>query len=1126
MKKKLLLGSLLGLWLANGQAQTLLSEDFETASESGYSTQVAAGEGWTTVNSYSGSRVEFNWCNYYNENGTINGTHVAACDGSTYSSDPARGFGPREEVLLTPELDLNDTYQLSFMWEASALAYGDKSPYDLQVRVVENGDLDNAETIFSFLDPNLLKESGVLPGTYNLWTGWQPYKSTLDLSDWKGKKVKIAFVYKMLAETGNIVYLDDVEVKHWVPDTTPKPTLSDNRYNFGTMYVGEKFYSTVFTLTNNGLNGLKVTGIDLPNGVGCTLDAASVNLDKYESVKFQLSYTASLLSPAQGEVVIHTNGGDVAIAVQATKEVVPEGFTLESFEKYFPPAGWKNKGWSGTKTALEGDCSAYASASWENQVLTSPRLDLRNGGSVTFSYHNQFDSMDGDSYQSNDFMVDVSYDGGNTWKTIWTFDYTRETVTETLTLDLGRGTDNSYVRWVNTAVESDDEGAAESSSIYMDRVLLPHLYGEGGVPGAAYLIKPADRSENVYPRDIVLEWGPAQFATGYKLYVGSNDEMTNLVDGVPLGDKLTYTIPVADYATTYLWRVVPYNEAGETLSGNVSVWRFTTQPDASVADYPYVQDFPTKELPTGWLLTPAENTYNYKWYVNELFPYINGDIKSNAMSSSWLNAGDHNSVTTQAFKLPAGKTMNISFVWGDEHPRDLVVDPAGLVKKHNVEPNNGVSDCVFEIFVDGQWTALTHLSENSFDGEHKYWVEEKVDLAAYAGKTVQFRWTHYSFSGSDSGSSIAHIVLEEVAGDKAIFNKPSWNAEKVNYGKSVNSGDIFTLLNKGINVLKVKSATFATKHFTTSLAAGDEIAVDNGRAFSIQFNADDANGVVEDLLTVVFESGYQVTFPVRGEGLAEDVLYYAFEPNPLDYEWKNDFTMIDVDGKSNYKLNYYMTIVENDGQRYAFTSVENNNTNLLAAVSGNHTIAAAAPDDNSAAEDWLISKQIRPAAGATFDFFARNLGTINSVFIGDNDYHNVAVFVSESGNVSTVDFKIAMKDTQMPYLKENEWNHFTVDLSPWADKDIYVAVRHTTVSANWLAFFDDFTFTHVVPAGQSGIKQLTAIEDDTKVEVYNANGVLVRSGHGASVVESLQKGFYIVKTQQGGEARTFRLTRK
>ena len=119
-----------------------------------------------------------------------------------------------------------------------------------------------------------------------------------------------------------------------------------------------------------------------------------------------------------------------------------------------------------------------------------------------------------------------------------------------------------------------------------------------------------------------------------------------------------------------------------------------------------------------------------------------------------------------------------------------------------------------------------------------------------------------------------------------------------------------------------------------------------------------------------------------------------------------------------------------------------------------------------------------------------------------------------------------MKDTQMPYLKENEWNHFTVDLSPWADKDIYVAVRHTTVSANWLAFFDDFTFTHVVPAGQSGIKQLTAIEDDTKVEVYNANGVLVRSGHGASVVESLQKGFYIVKTQQGGEARTFRLTRK
>lgn len=1113
------MSALLVLCLTGVSGQTLLSEDFETSNENGYSERIAVGDGWTTVNSYSGSRMEYNWCNYYYEKGTINGTHVAACDGSTYSGDPGAGFGPREEVLLTPELDLDDTYQLSFMWEASPMAYSERSPYDLQVRIVENGDLDNAETIFSILDANLLKESGVLPGAYYLWTGWQPYKSTLDLSDWKGKKIKIAFVYKMLAETGNIVYLDDVEVKHWVPDTSPVPTLSDNRYNFGTMYVGEKVYSSVFTLTNSGLNGLKVTAIDLPTGVGCGLDAASVNLDKYESVQFQLSYTASLMSAAQGEVVIHTNGGDVKIAIQATKEVVPEGYSLECFEKYFPPAGWKNNGWGERSTAIEGDRSAYASASWANQTLMSPRLDLREGGNLIFTYYNQFDSEDGSTYQSNDFKVEVSYDGGDNWKTLWTFDYTRETVYETITIDLGRGTDNSYVRWVNTAVESDDEGAAEASSIYLDRVLLPHVYGEGGVPGAVWLITPADRAENVYPRDIKLEWGPAQFAKGYKLYVGSNEEMTNLVDGAVLGDKLTYTIPVADYATVYLWRVVAYNEAGETLPEDVKVWRFTTQPDASVADYPYTENFDSGDIPTGWLLTPAAS-YNRNWSVNTIKHW--GDT-GGSLFSSWLNAGEQNSVTTQEFKLPTGRRMQISFVWGDEHPADLLMDATGLVKKNNVAGGNGVSDCVFEIFADDEWHQLSYISENSFDGEHKYWIEETIDLGAYAGKTVQFRWTHHSYSTADSGSSLDNIVLEEVTADKAIFNKPSWNAEKVNFGKSVNSGDQFTLLNKGQRNLKIKQATFATKHFTTTLSAGDEIAVEDGRRFSLQFNALDCRGVVEDVLTIEFESGYQVTFPVRGEGLVEDVIYYAFEPNPLDYEWKNDFTMIDVDGKATYKLNYYQTVVENDGGRYAFTSVENNNISMLAAISGNHTIAAAAPADNSASEDWLISKQIRPGANATFDFYARNLGTINSVFIGDNDFHHVTVYVSEAGNTNTSDFKVVMKETEMPYLKENEWNHYTVNLSAYEGKDIYVAVRHTTVNANWLAFFDDFTFTHVAPAGESAIQQISSIAEDAEVSVFNQSGVVVKSGRGANVIESLQKGFYIVKTKQNGETKVWKL---
>ena len=236
--------------------------------------------------------------------------------------------------------------------------------------------------------------------------------------------------------------------------------------------------------------------------------------------------------------------------------------------------------------------------------------------------------------------------------------------------------------------------------------------------------------------------------------------------------------------------------------------------------------------------------------------------------------------------------------------------------------------------------------------------------------------------------------------------------------------------------------------------------------FDITFWAKSDAKNVEDVMSIEFENGYIATFPVKGTGLAKDVLYYGFEPNTLDYEWKEDFTQIDVDKKTNYDLSYYETEVENDGGRYAFTGVTHYNDNLTAR-SGNHTIAAAAPADNSAANDWLISKKLKMGKQTVFDFYAHNLGTASSVFVGDNDYHSVTVLVSEAGNTNTADFTVVMRETQMPYLGNNEWNHYVVDLSEYAGKEVYVALRHTTVSANWLAFFDDFTFSGL-DAGKKG----------------------------------------------------------
>ncbi len=1122
MKKlTLLMAGLLCLGSA-ANAQTILSEDFETGNKGDKWQPVAAGAGWTVVSSYSGNNANYNWHNYYSDpkgeytSATISGECCAGVDAPFVSSTD--GNGPREEILLTPELDLNDNYQLEFKFKVSPVNCKDGQRYDLQVRVVTDDNLAGSETIFSIQNEKMLRESGVLVFPI---TDWNIYTPKIGLEDFKGEKVKLAFVYKMLDEAANVAWLDDVVVKKYTPATGPMAQLSLNRLEFGNIYIGEKVYSDVITLTNAGKDGLTISSVDLPEGLGITLDPSQVNLDTYGHVDFRISYAASMATPASGNVVLHTSGGDVTIAFNATKQFVPDGCTLETFEKYFPPAGWQSNGWNWTTYTLEGDNTVACGGDFSASTLRSPRLDLSNGGSVSFTYFNSF--TDEAQYPEYDIELQLSTDGGNSWTPKWTSDYKdglNKILTETI--DLGTGSDNSYIRWFYPAVESDDEGAAPHSTFYLDRVVLPALYGADGVPMAATKPSPANNSEEIYPRDVVLSWAPAQFAKGYKLYVGTNAAADDLINGMDLGNELTYTIPQCAYSTLYRWKVVAYNENGSC--DTATTWKFTTQPDASVMEYPYVENFMGDDIPTGWTSQPSAD-YNRVWEKNSLNPYKTDTETYGVFYTMWLNAGDQNSLTTPEFQLPDDDSMQISFIWGDEHPTDLVVDQTGLQKKTNVEPNNGVSELIFSIYADGQWNEISNLSDEHFDGERKYWVNEKFDLTPYKGKRVQFRWTHKSYRGSDSGGSLTHVVLERILGDKAKFNMASWDAGKVNYDKSIDSGNQFTLLNEGINTLTVKSANFGTPNFSTSLKAGDVIEPDNGLQFSIRFDAIDTAAPVEDDLTVEFESGYKATFPVSATALPLGVYYYSFEPNDLDYKWNEDFTMIDADKAPGYSFSSYWVHYSADGQRCAFSvesdSMEDGMYGMMRPISGQHALVGSS-GQQVGADNWIISKKMKATENSTFDFWCRNWESLESVL--PDPKHNVTVLVSTTGNTDTKDFEVVLKRTEIPFQHMYEWNHYEVDLSKYADKDIYVALRHTTDGPSNLAFFDDFTFTGFDAAG-SGVGEIDAMSDNAQVEVYSLSGVLVAKGFGISTLQGLDKGLYVVRVAENGAMRTFKIAK-
>lgn len=97
-------------------------------------------------------------------------------------------------------------------------------------------------------------------------------------------------------------------------------------------------------------------------------------------------------------------------------------------------------------------------------------------------------------------------------------------------------------------------------------------------PDTALIVSPANGKTNTYKPNLTLRWnaGAGQAPTGYKIYFGTNNPPTNIVNGANLGLVNSY-IPSVDYNTKYYWKIVPFNANGEPQ--NNPVWNFTTQPN-------------------------------------------------------------------------------------------------------------------------------------------------------------------------------------------------------------------------------------------------------------------------------------------------------------------------------------------------------------------------------------------------------------------------------------------------------------------------------------------------------------------------------------------------------------------
>lgn len=1136
MQKQLLslvLTAMAGYGVAN--ADVILNENFSDATIAYTQYGAISQEGWEVYCSDPQSAIPQRWCLY----GSGNSDEVnvkAASDGDNILNPT--GAIPRDEVLYSPLLDLNDTYQLSFVWSSSP-AGRNSEQYKFLVKVVEEGkDFNSGELIFDFQDPDLLRESGLTPDQYGyLWQGWADNHSTLSLAKWKGKKVRIAFIHHLSQSCTYPVYVDDVKVESFVPPTQPEATLSATSWDFGNVYVGAKMRSDVITLTNTGVDGLKITGVEGPEGFAVAFEKqlADIDLKVNESVKLQLIYTPTLTSAAQGRILIKGNFDDAVIDVKATKLVLPDNAIFEGFEgEVFPPAGWQALKWKTSSAAIEGQKSATSSAYYQDKnYLITPRIDASNSPArIEFSYA---DIYNGEDENGADTSVRLSFskDGGNTWTVVDTYDYNdpyEEIQTKSYTMTAN--SDNCYWKWDWSLDYYDSEYGANASVYYLDAVVLYGLYGADELPTAATDPTPFDGASQIFNRGVKLSWSPVQFAKGYKLYVGTDEAATSLINGTELESSVTsYDLPNLEYATKYNWKVVPFNAKGE--AANPATWHFTTIADPTVETLPYTEGFDDAFPPTGWNIVNDGYT---RWSQNEINPF---DGHASAFAHAGYN-GVECVLETPDFKIssPAYAT----FYWGDDVPVDLQKDESGLKTNTTTAPD-GISTLSFQIYSDGAWTQAALLS----DKNNKYWIRERIDLAPYVGKTIAFRWV-YTVQNyyRASGAAVDKFAVEAAQGESLSFNASGWNPGKLNWEETVNSGDIFTLINDGSQEVEIADAKFTTGNFTTSLKAGDKIESGKGLPFSITADAAHSASNLSDTLVVTTKGGATAELPVEAVALPEDVRFFGFEQDEYGSLAPKGLILVDNDKMATIGLTAVDYAHKYEPMAFVVMNYKKADWPNPYAHTGDQQLTSFAPQGEMDADDWIISPRMTATANSSLQFFARNYENKDNV--GGGEVFGPArpsVLVSEDENPTDLSKYELVASYTLPY-QVNDFDYTELNTpipAKYEGKKIYVAIRHQVTDG--LAYFYDDLHYHHFSSFESGVGSIAADKaavsafigtdgilringvDNASLNVVSMTGAIVASGRGSQLdVNNLPAGAYLLTVKAEGVLKNIKFIKR
>lgn len=689
---------------------------------------------------------------------------------------------------------------------------------------------------------------------------------TTSLSSFIGETIKIKLLISSSSDQDYYIDLDNFSVR--APAATPEAIINETSWNTGFVASGENKTSGKFILKNIGINTLTVSEItDISSTeFSTTFDKTAVSLATDETYEFTFTYTPTNSGEDKQTFILTTNGGNVEIELTGIN--IPDTYIEDSFTENFSLEFWnvdtivkEANSWKhstfygyddGKSIFLSAKYQAKAYLASEARVIT-PDLEIVAGDRLYFyAKQNGVDNTLKVQYTTDDeTFTDI--------QTITlTSDFNLYSIDLSTIATLKGNAKIAFYGKTNTA----------SSSIYLDAIKIPKL-NISEPPAVATNPAPAHEATNI-SLNTTLSWKGNITAEGYIVKFGTVGTALEQVADIT---ETTYEITSElQYNTTYYWQIVPHNTAGNTA--DCPVWSFTTISDPTITTFPYNQSFEGDIYPpNGWIVEVVSNSKASEPNWNS----VSAGTSPTCAVQDGSKMIKFNSYDATAGKKARLKTASIDLtsVTNDMRLNFYMYHDGG---------QSGKKDAVL-IQVSEDGTTWTNLGDTIMrEAETSEWVNHKVDLTAYTGKTIYIGFLGISAYGNNI--YVDNITIEEAPQTPiAELNITEWNTGLVQ-GEKVSG--TFTLKNIGAPTLTVANITdLSSTEFSTSLIAGD-ISLGTNETYDFTFTYAPTNGGTDAQTVTIETNSGNVVVQLSGIGIPEDYQIEGFENDFLPVGWDAD----------------------------------------------------------------------------------------------------------------------------------------------------------------------------------------------------------------------------------------------